>query len=307
MPVPSFYKAEQVGQLFRPDVTRAVTEGAGLGIAPAAADERRIMLLLVDVQMDFVHPQGSLSVPGAVEDTRRVIEWLFEHSGQVTTIAASLDSHIPIQIFYPTWWVDDSGSHPEAYTVITSDEVEAGRWQPVYEPEWSKQYVAVLEKQAKKQLMIWPYHTMIGTEGHNLMPALYEAIAYHTAARQTQPVLITKGMIPQTEHYSMLEPELKVPEHPQGDLNQAFLAQLESHDLIYIAGQAKSHCVLETALSLMRYYGERSEMVNRFRVLIDCTSSVAHPEIDFEAQANKAYAEMREQGLSLVKSTDGID
>jgi len=36
---------------------------------PAAEDERRCMLLLIDMQIDFIHPVGSLTVPGAVDDT----------------------------------------------------------------------------------------------------------------------------------------------------------------------------------------------------------------------------------------------
>ena len=92
--------------------------------------------------------------------------------------------------------------------------------------------------------MIWPFHTMVGTVGHNLSPSLYEAICFHSAARQSQPVKLTKGSIPQTEHYSILEPEVKVTDHPQGGLNQALLNELGGYDLVYLAGQAKSHCVL---------------------------------------------------------------
>ncbi|HLV35819.1 MAG TPA: hypothetical protein VKY59_11920 [Spirillospora sp.] len=306
MAVPAFYDSQRVGDLFRPDVTRAVQAGADAGLTPSANDERKIMLLLVDAQIDFVHPDGSLSVPGAVDDTRRVIDWIFHNAGAITTLAASLDSHVPIQIFYPTWWIDRDENHPAPFTVITSADVRSGRWQPVYEPEWSVKYVEQLETRAKKELMIWPYHTMIGTQGHNLMPALYEAIVYHSAARQTQPILINKGSIPKTEHYSMLEPEVKVPGQPQGELNWEFIRLIERHDLVYIAGQAKSHCVLETTASLMKHFRGQPALARKLRVLIDCTSSVAHPEIDFEAMANEAYAQFEKQGLRLVKSTDPI-
>jgi nicotinamidase-related amidase len=307
MTFPAFYQPERVGQLDWPDVNGAVQAGVNAGLSAAAADTWRVLLLLVDAQIDFIHPEGSLCVPGAVDDTRRTIEWLLRHAGQVTAVAASLDSHIPIQIFFPTWWADASGQHPAAFTVITSADVQAGRWQPLYEPDWSTDYVRRLESQAKKALMIWPYHTLIGTQGHNLMPALYEALAYHTAARQAQPILLTKGSIPKTEHYSILEPEVKVPEQPQGQLNTDFIHILESYDRVYIAGQAKSHCVLETVTSLMNYFRGQPERIGRLRLLIDCTSSVAHPEIDFEALANETYARYAQEGLRLVQSTDPLD
>ncbi|MBE0690278.1 MAG: cysteine hydrolase family protein, partial [Anaerolineae bacterium] len=265
------------------------------------------MLLLVDCQVDFIHPQGSLSVPGAVEDTARTIEWLFRNLDQITTIAASLDSHVPNQIFYPTWWVDADGQHPDANTVITSAEVTGGRWMPVYEPEWSVAYVSRLETGAKKQLMIWPYHTMIGSPGHNLMPALYEAVVYHAAARKAQPVFLNKGTIAKTEHYSILEPEVKVPGNPKGQINTAFLDLLASYDRVYVTGQAKSHCVLETVASIVNYFRDQPEVIDRFHVLMDCTSSVAHPQIDFEALANETYRNFAAQGLHLTTSAEPLD
>jgi nicotinamidase-related amidase len=307
MQYPAFYDSEKVGQVYRPDVPAAIAAGSRAGLSAAAGDSRRIMLVLVDVQVDFVHPEGALSVPGAVEDTRRTIEWLYRHVGQLSTIAASLDSHLPLQIFSPTWWVDAEGQHPSPFTVITSEQVRAGQWRPLYEVDWSRDYVSKLEDQAKKALMIWPYHTLIGTQGHTLMPALYEAIAYHSAAREAQPTMLVKGSIPKTEHYSMLEPEVKVPQHPQGSLNLEFLDLVANHDLVYIAGQAKSHCVLETVTSMMQYFGAaQPEVVGRLRLLTDCTSAVAHPEIDFDALADTALAVFAERGLHLVGSSDSL-
>lgn len=307
MQFPDFYDPDAVGQLEGPNVPAAIAAGSEAGLGPAASDTHRIMLVLVDVQVDFVHPEGALSVPGAVDDTRRTIEWLYRHAAQVTTIAASLDSHLPLQIFSPTWWVNAEGQHPDPFTVITSEQVAAGQWQALYELEWSQSYVQKLESQAKKELMIWPYHTLIGTPGHTLMPALYEAIAYHSAAREAQPYMLIKGSIPKTEHYSMLEPEVKVPTHPQGSLNMEFLDLVAQHDLVYIAGQAKSHCVLETVTSMMQHFeAAQPTFVQRLRLLTDCTSAVAHPEIDFDALADTALADFARRGLHLVESSDSL-
>ena len=168
-------------------------------------------------------------------------------------------------------------------------------------------YVERLQEQAKKELMIWPYHTMIGTPGHNLTPTLYEAVVYHATARQADPTFIVKGSLPQTEFYSLLEPEVKVPDDPRGQLNRNFLDELLGYDLIYVAGQAKSHCVLETVTSIMRTLGDDPQALGKLRLLEDCTSSVQHPEIDFETIANRTYAGFREHGLRLVWSTDPID
>lgn len=304
MTFPDFYDHARVGTLYAPRMVAAVEAGRAAGLPLSSDDSHRVILVLVDTQVDFIHTDGALSVPGAVADTRRTIEWMFRNTPRLTTIAASLDSHVPIQIFFPTWWVGAAGEHPAPYTAITAADVDAGRWQPLYEPEWSRRYVHQLEAQAKKALMIWPYHTLIGTTGHAMTPALYEAVAYHTAARQSQPVFLAKGAIPETEHYSILEPEVKVPGKPQGGLNTAFLEMLAGYDEVYIAGQAKSHCVLETVTSTMRYFQDQPDVIRKLRVLTDATSSVAHPEIDFDRMADEVLAGYAAQGLQLVTTAN---
>ncbi len=254
----------------------------------AETDRPRTLLLLVDAQVDFIHQDGALCVPGAIQDTRRTVEWLLTHVGEVSQVAASLDSHVPLQIFYPTWWHDDQGHLPEPYTVISAKDVDGKVWGPAFERQWSRDYVHRLEDQAKKQLMIWPYHTMLGTPGHALDPSLSQAIAFHSAARRAQPKYLIKGMIAKTEYYSLLEPEVKVPEDPQGDVNRPFLEWLIAFDRVYVAGQAKSHCVLETLASVARHVAEAPDAMRKVRLLEDCTSSVVHPEIDFEAMALEA-------------------
>lgn len=303
---PVFYEQERVGRLYAPRMREAVEAGRDAALPPSSLDTHRVILVLVDTQVDFIHTDGSLSVPGAVADTQRTIEWIFRNTPRLTTIAVSLDSHVPIQIFFPTWWADEDGAHPVPYTTVTAAEVEAGRWRPLYEPDWSHHYVAELEAQARKALMIWPYHTLIGTSGHTITPALYEAIAYHTAARQSPPMFLAKGSIPETEHYSILEPEVKVPDKPQGGLDTAFLQMLAGYDAVYIAGQAKSHCVLETIKSTMRYFENQPDIIRKLHLLVDATSSVAHPEIDFDAMADEALAGFADMGLQLVTTAEDL-
>lgn len=306
MTFPTFYDAQRVGQLYIPNTAEVLAQGQAARLSPASDDTHRVFLILIDAQVDFVHAEGALSVPGAVDDTRRTIEWIFNNLGKITTIAASLDSHLPNQIFYPTWWVNAYGNPPAPFTTITSTEVQNGAWRPVYEPAWSVEYVQKLETQAKKTLMIWPYHTMVGTPGHTITPALYETILYHAAVRQTQPEFLIKGTIPQTEHYSILEPEVKVPNVPLGQLNATFLEAMKTYDEIYIAGQAKSHCVLETVTSMMNYFDSTPSHIERIRLLSDCTSSVAHPEINFEEIATRVFADYAVRGLKLTSSTVAI-
>jgi nicotinamidase/pyrazinamidase len=303
MTLADYYTPGRVGQLYAPDVNSATAAGAAAGLRLSQDDTHKVYLLLVDVQVDFVHEDGALSVPGAVDDTRRLVEWMYQHIGEITTIGASLDSHLPVQIFHPAWWVDAEGNHPAPFTAISNEDVHSGVWRALVMPEWSTHYTELLEEEAKKVLMVWPYHVLIGTPGHGLVPAVYEAIAYHTVARKSQPTLLTKGTIPQTEHYSIMEPEVKV-DLPGGGVNTAFMDTLAEYDLIYIAGQAKSHCVLETVTSMMRYYPP--EVIKKLRILSDTMSSVAHPEMDFDALADETFARFQANGLTLTDTEADI-
>ena len=306
MTMPTFYDPQRVGNLYLPDMPTAVAAGEHARLRPASSDSRRVMLLLVDCQIDFIFSEGTLCVSGAIADTQRTIEWLYRNAADLTSIAASLDSHTSFQIFSPTWWTDEQGQHPAPFTPISTADVRAGKWRPLIDPAWSLRYVEELEQGGKYALMIWPYHTLIGTPGHALVPALSEAIMYHAAARRAQPTWLLKGSIPQTEHYSILEPEVKVPSHPLGSLNTAFLDMLARYDLVYVAGQAKSHCVLATMRSIMTYFADQPDVIAKLRFLMDCTSSVAHPTIDFDALADAELQAMAAKGMRLVTSADAI-
>lgn len=293
-----------VDQIYEPNFQAAYEAGLASFQRPASKDSPRVLAWLIDVQVDFVFPApiGRLTVPNALEDTRRTIQWIYQNVHQVTQIAASLDTHTPFQIFYPPWWRDTNGNHPAPFTVITAEDVRKGRWQPTTEPVWSIRYLEELEQHGKKQLMIWPFHCMEGTSGRALVPALSEAIMYHSGARMAQPTYLTKGTIAHTEFYSVVEPEVKYSKHPEGGLNTRFLDMLTQFDLIYIAGQARSHCVLETMRSVMRHFANNPDVIRKLRFLDDCTSSIS----GFEQQAETQIAQFVAQGMKLVKSSDSI-
>lgn len=306
MKPPDYYDPSQIGVLYPPATQSAASAGRAAGLPPAISDRPQRALLLIDAQVDFIHSDGALSVPGALEDTRRTIEWVYEHAGSISAIAASLDSHYPVQIFYPEWWVNQDGVNPAPYTVITLESLEAGRWKPTRDESWSLSYLKKLEAGSKKELMIWPYHTMVGTPGHAIVPPLYEAMAFHAAARQSPSQMVSKGSIPESEFYSMLEPEVPLPGWPGGGLNRDLLGWLKRQDQVYVAGQAKSHCVLETIGSLVKWSQEYPGLLEKTYLLEDCTSSVVHPEIDFEAMAEVRLAEFESAGLKRISSTDPL-
>ncbi len=281
--------------------------GRQAGLSPAHEDREKIAVLLVDYQHDFVDPTGTLYVPGSQHDIARFLTWFYANVHKFTSIYASLDTHLPFQIFYSSWWKNpETGEHPQPFTVITEDDVLNMRWVPIFHLDWSVRYVHLLKQNAKKDLMIWPLHTMEGTLGHMLVAPISEAIAWHSAARNTQPTYIVKGRTPRTEYYGIFGAEVPDPEDPESGLNVALLDAVMKHDRVYIAGEAKSHCVLETERQLVTRFGNQLDLTKRLHFLRDCTSSVQHPRIDFDALAEAELATMEKQGVRLVLSSDPI-
>ncbi|MEO6890866.1 MAG: cysteine hydrolase family protein [Ktedonobacteraceae bacterium] len=288
--------------------TQEFTEaGRHTGLASAQEDREKIALVLVDYQHDFVDPTGTLYVPGAQDDVARLLTWFYANAPRITTVYASLDTHIPFQIFYSAWWKNpQTGAHPQPFTAITAGDVTNNTWAPVIEPNWSMKYVQQLQQQARKDLMIWPYHTMEGTLGQMLVAPISEAIAWHSAARNAQPTYIIKGLTVRSEYYGIFGAEIPDPQDPESELNTALLDAVMQHDRVYIAGEAKSHCVLETERQLVQRFSQQPELLKRLYFLRDCTSSVQHPTIDFDTLAESELASMERQGVQMARSTDPI-
>lgn len=303
---PTFYRPQRIGTLHYPDYAAIAAEAAASNLAPAAEDKQNIHLVIIDMQVDFCHPDGSLFVPGSVGDIQRTIEFIYTHAGRITNITCSLDSHLPHQIFHPAWWADEHGNHPAPFTLITYADIKAGKWRPLVAPVQSTNYVRQLEEQAKKTLTIWPYHVMIGSMGNALDPELFTAVLWHSLARKTQPTWLTKGTIPLTEHYSIIQPEVPVPNHPMGGKNKAFLDTLAEADVVIIAGEAESHCVLETVEDLVEDFAARPDALQKIYFLRDCTSPVVHPDVDFHGIALARFAEFEKQGVNFINSTDQL-
>lgn len=303
---PTIYDPSRIGTLFYPDVATIAAEATAAGLNPAVEDKENVHLVIIDMQVDFCHEKGSLYVPGALGDIQRTVEFIYNNAERITNITCSLDSHLPHQIFHPAWWADEQGNHPAPFTLITYEDIKQGNWRPLVAPVQSTNYVKQLEQEAKKQLTIWPYHVMIGSVGNALDPELFTAVLWHSIARKTQPTWLTKGSIPLTEHYSIIQPEVPVPNHPMGGKNKPFLDTLTQADIVVIAGEAESHCVLETVEDMVEDFHGQPEALQKIYFLRDCTSPVLHPDVDFHAIAQARFADFAKQGVNFINSTDKL-
>jgi nicotinamidase-related amidase len=207
--------------------------------------------------------------------------------------------------------------------MISHDDVLAGRWKfnaaiadslgidPAYGQKHLLHYTKELKDRQKYDLTIWPYHVMLGSIGHALVPAVEQAFFFHTVARKDQVDFEVKGGNPFTEHYSAIGPE--VLDGPDGrkiaEKNKKFIRTLQEFDAVILAGQAKSHCVawtIDDLLGDILVYDKR--LVNKVFLLEDCTSPVVVPGVvDYTEPADAAFRKFAQAGMHVVQSTVPID
>jgi nicotinamidase-related amidase len=333
LPLPDFYHPDRVGEIWRVPYNDRSSQAKDWAIQhhlqPASTDQIRIALLAIDVQNTFCIPDfelfvGGQSGTGAVQDTQRLCEFVYRNLHRITTIIPTLDTHRAMQIFHPVFWVNATGAHPiPVATQITLADVESGAWrvnpdiaaslgyasdQPLQ--AHALHYTRQLTQNGKFPLTVWCYHSMLGGIGHALVPAFEEACFVHTIARQAQTQFELKGENPLTENYSILRPEVMTGsgDQPIAQKNSHLIQQLLDFDAVYIAGQAKSHCVAWTIDDLLtEIQAVDPALAQKIYLLEDCASPVVVPGVvDFSEAAEAAYARFAAAGMQVVRSTDAI-
>ncbi len=331
LPLPPHFDPSRAGEVWRVSYEDRAREAPAWaeehGLGAAAEDTFRLCLLAVDVQNTFCLPDFELFVAGrsgtaAVDDTRRLCEFIYRNLGTITQVYPSLDTHHAMQVFHAIWLVDEQGNHPVPFTLVSAEDVEAGRWRMNaavaralgIDLDHAERHLAHYTRQmaegGKYDLTVWPYHAMLGGIGHALASAVEEAVFFHGIARHSQPEFQVKGDNPLTEHYSMLGPE--VTEGPDGDRlgarNTELIEKLLSFDAVVVAGQAKSHCIAWTIDELLQDEEVRERLAKRTYLLEDCTSPIVVPGvIDYTDQADAAFERYAAAGMHVVRSTDPIE
>ncbi|MGD8404570.1 MAG: hypothetical protein PVJ21_12980 [Anaerolineales bacterium] len=330
LPVPTFFDAEKLDQVWRVPYEQRAKDAKDWalqhGLQPASADQSKIWLMLIDVQNTFCLPDFELYVAGrsgtgAVDDSRRLCEFIYRNLGTITRVSATMDTHHAVQIFHSIFLVDENGEHPAPYTLVSAEDVRTDKWKfnPALASHFGisvdegqqriQHYTNRLEEVEKYSLTIWPYHAMLGGIGHALVSSVEEALFFHSIARLSPPDFEVKGDRSFTEHYSVIGPEVE--KGPKGEVlgehNNKFIEMLRDVDRLIIAGQAKSHCVAWTIADLLSdLQQDDPTLAKKIYLLEDCTSPVVVPGADYTEQADKAFARFEKAGMHLVRSTDPV-
>lgn len=259
------------------------------------------ILFIIDPQNDF-HPGGSLGVPGANEDSARIAEFISRNLHTIDEIYVSLDSHHRIHIAHSVFWQNSAGEHPPPFTLIQSEDVENGTWQPV-DPSLlahAKSYTKALETKGRFVVCIWPEHCLIGTPGHAVVPVLNTALQEWVKAKMKTVTYIHKGTNCRTEMYSAIAAEVPMNDDPSTQSNQGLLRDLSKADTLFICGEAKSHCVNYTMRDIADHWKKEKRDLSSLVLLSNCCSAVP----GFESAAQTFVSDMKALGCSIFESSD---
>lgn len=299
------------------------------GLSQFGSDRLRVHLLVMDNQYDFSFPTGTLYVggasgTGAIDDQRRLVEFIYRNLGTISRITCTMDSHLPYQVFFPSAHLRSDGTHPEPYTIVSAEQYRRGEYRPNpamaaqlgVDPDWLRRqfvyYCEQLGKTGRYQLTLWPYHCMIGSNGQQLAGVVDEARLFHSFARGAANVPELKGSNPLTEHYSIFRPEVMTTwdgrSIPGARKNAELISTLLESDVVIIAGEAKSHCVAWSVDDLLQDIRTRdASLAKKVYLLEDCTSPIVVPGVvDYTEEANAAFQRFANAGMHVVRSTTPI-
>lgn len=261
----------------------------------------RIVLVSIDNQNDFIKKDGRLSVPNAVLAAHRAATFIDTNIADIEHIIHTFDQHREEHIFYPMWWVNNDGQHPNEYSDITAQSVIDGTWTPVYEKDWSVEYAKKL-----KSFTIWPEHCTENTSGAKLFQAIQDATDRHSAFHNTTPTDVIKGLHKKTENYGAFAPEVEDPSDPSTKPNTALMEIIANYDRSYWCGEERGHCVRR---SLEQYIAwckvNAPEAIAKIRYLDDCISTLEFGET-YKNDIEESIQSMVRDGMIVVKSTDPI-
>ncbi|MFH1430525.1 MAG: nicotinamidase [Candidatus Uhrbacteria bacterium] len=348
--VPSFYDAAHAKEWgYRPDLQKVFEEAIACraleNIKAASTAKVKIHVVGIDAQKDFCFPDGTLYVAGrsgtgAMDDSARFAEFIYRNAGVITDITMTMDTHFAFQIFFASFWVTEDGKPLTPHTLVAADDQGrlvnldlAGnvlhvnvRPNPAM-ADWvcgdytwlmkqAKFYIEELKRSGKYTLYLWPFHCILGSEGHALGGVMEEARMFHAFLRGTQSWTEVKGGNPLTENYSVYRPEVLARHDGKGALaqkNTAFIEKLMREDIVVFAGQAASHCVKSSIDDFLdEILAADPALAKKVYILEDCMSAVTVPDgkggfaADFTPQAEAALEKFKKAGMHVVKSTTPI-
>jgi nicotinamidase/pyrazinamidase len=295
-------------------------------------------LLLIDCQNDF-HPGGSLAIPTADADARRIADFINAHGRNISRIVATLDTHQKLHIAHPHFWCQGkfdaakeqtkAVKHPPPFTQISSDDILNGVWR--VRPD----ITLPSDRSGELDLNIFQSaDTLIRSEVSQVDLQSY-ILEYARKLEEKGRFKITiwpEHCLLGSEGHAITAPirdalynwssrtgrsvewiskgmtiltemysvmEAEVPVSMETSFNSVLQRSLMLSDCLIVCGQAKSHCVNYSLRDIVGHCSSKEE-ISRIVLFTDCSSAVP----GFEDAAETFENDMIGAGVRLMKSLE---
>src|SRR5579862_2557098 len=131
------------------------------------------------------------------------------------------------------------------------------------------------------------------------MPELFSSLKNWELNNFAQVDYVTKGSNCFTEHYSAVSADVPDPDDPTTQINKGLINTLMKADLVFIAGEASSHCVNFSVRDIADNFGDDSYI--KKLVFLEDASSPVHR---FETQATDFLRDMKARGMQVSTTVD---
>lgn len=269
----------------------------------------RAHLLVIDPQNDFCDlpadwcppdPVGArrlapaLAVAGAHQDMLRLAAWLDAHRERIDRVTVTMDHHHRLDIAHPGFWRKPDGAVVAPFTPVTAADLAEGRILTALPRDRDRAigYLQDLEKVGRFTHMVWPVHCQIGTWGQAVHARLRQALDAWSDLKGCEVDHVLKGENPWTEHYSAIRAEIPVDDDPATDWNLALVRNLGDAEIVFVAGEAGSHCVRATVEHLVEAGQEPDKVV--------LLSEAISPVGGFEAVQEAFFQDMARRGVRIL-------
>lgn len=272
---------------------------------------KKIHVICIDDQNDFVNPNGALYVKGGEENVKRAAKMIERLTPHIADIHLTMDSHHKWDISHPRMWCDEQGVSPPPITgvVLEGDQpmflnYKTGAKTPArarvlaMQPRLVK-YLKALTTNGRYPHTIWPEHCLIGDEGHNIAPVLSEAVHGWEEKRNGMSNVVTKGSNPFTEHFSAVKAEVPDDDDSSTQVNHKLIEALAEADMLVWVGEALSHCLANTFRDVVDNFPDPS-FIKKMWLCTDASSNVP----SFEQYGEDFIKEMKAKGMNLTTTTD---
>lgn len=257
---------------------------------------KKTALGIIDPQRCFMdYKRSPLPVPGALQDIKRLRKFISRLMQDINYIFVSYDDHPFDHISHANRWVNAEGNHPEPFTIITLEDYECGIWRAadVKDWWWQGEYL----RRLNRPHCIWPVHGQENEWESFIHSGLLTTLSfYHDLQKPCD--YYGKGMHRDTEQFGLFGADVPFPGAAETEINQKLIDKLNGFDRVIFAGEASSHCVMDSVNQFLANVPttDWSKVV----LLEDCMSPVP----SFESVADDWLADMRAKGIQVTSSTE---